>query len=96
MDVNQVPGNPWIICTLWVAEWEIECAKSVQDLENPRKTLEWVVKYALESGVLSEQLDPMDGSPVSVAPLTWSHATFVLTVVKYMNKVEELNKKQNK
>jgi GH15 family glucan-1,4-alpha-glucosidase len=34
----------------------------------------------------------MDGSPISVAPLTWSHATFVLTVVKYLNKVEELNK----
>ena len=70
MDINQVPGNPWIICTLWVAEWEIECAKSVEELETPRKTLEWVVKYAMESGVLSEQLDPMDGSPVSVAPLT--------------------------
>jgi GH15 family glucan-1,4-alpha-glucosidase len=92
MDIDQVPGNPWIICTLWVAEWEIECAKTIEELVTPRKTLEWVVKYAMESGVLSEQLDPLDGSPVSVAPLTWSHATFILTVVKYLNKVEELRK----
>ncbi|MDF2661136.1 MAG: glycoside hydrolase family 15 protein, partial [Paenibacillus sp.] len=43
-----------------------------------------------ETGVLPEQLDPFDGSPLSVAPLTWSHATFVLAVVKYTNKVKEL------
>lgn len=91
-DVDRVPGNPWIICTLWVAEWEIEKAKSMQELEAPRRTLEWVESYAMESGVLSEQLDPFDGSAVSVAPLTWSHATFVLTTVKYLNKVNELLK----
>ncbi len=28
-DIANVPGNPWIICTLWIAEWEIECAKNV-------------------------------------------------------------------
>jgi GH15 family glucan-1,4-alpha-glucosidase len=93
-DINKVPGNPWFICTLWVAEWEIEAAQTLEDLTTPRKTLEWVNQYAMESGILSEQLDPFDGSPISVAPLTWSHATFVLTAVKYMTKYEELiNKK---
>jgi GH15 family glucan-1,4-alpha-glucosidase len=89
-DIHMVPGNPWIICTLWIAEWEIECAKTIAELESPRRTLEWVVKHAMESGILPEQLDPFDGSPVSVAPLTWSHATFVLAVVKYMNKFKKL------
>ncbi|MNY47120.1 hypothetical protein D3C86_1823620 [compost metagenome] len=89
-DIEKVPGNPWIICTLWIAEWEIEYAKTVEDLEAPRRTLEWVVKHAMESGVLSEQLDPFSGEPVSVAPLTWSHATYVLTVVKYLNKYKQL------
>ena len=68
-DIEKVPGNPWIICTLWIAEWEIEYAKTMADLEAPRQTLEWVVKHAMESGVLSEQLDPFSGEPVSVAPL---------------------------
>ncbi|OXM88414.1 glycoside hydrolase family 15 [Paenibacillus rigui] len=89
-DIENVPGNPWIICTLWIAEWEIECAKTLADLETPRRTLEWVVKHAMESGVLPEQLDPFDGGPVSVAPLTWSHATYVLTVVKYTEKFKKL------
>ncbi|MEY9095510.1 glycoside hydrolase family 15 protein [Paenibacillus sp. RC84] len=89
-DVDQVPGNPWIICTLWIAEWEIECAKTLADLETPRQTLEWVVKHQMESGILPEQLDPYNGDPVSVAPLTWSHATFVLAVVKYLSKYEQL------
>lgn len=89
-DIDKVPGNPWIICTLWMAEFEIELADSLDDLESPRRTLEWVVEHAIESGILSEQLDPFDGSPLSVAPLTWSHATFVLTVLKYLNKYEKL------
>lgn len=89
-DIEMVPGNPWIICTLWTAEWQIERAKSIADLEAPRRTLEWVVKHSMESGVLPEQLDPFSGAPVSVAPLTWSHATYVLTVVKYMNKFHAL------
>ncbi|TBL70561.1 glycoside hydrolase family 15 protein [Paenibacillus thalictri] len=89
-DIEKVPGNPWIICTLWVAEWEIESAKTIADLESPRRTLEWAERHAMESGVLPEQLDPFDGGPVSVAPLTWSHATFVLTVVKYVEKYKKL------
>ncbi|WP_442601651.1 glycoside hydrolase family 15 protein [Paenibacillus sp. KN14-4R] len=91
-DIERIPGNPWIICTLWLAEWEIECAKNMADLESPFRTLEWVVRHAMESGILPEQLDPLTGEPVSVAPLTWSHATFVLAVVKYMNKYEQLLK----
>ncbi|WP_248929959.1 glycoside hydrolase family 15 protein [Paenibacillus hamazuiensis] len=90
-DIQKVPGNPWIICTLWIAEWEIECAKTTADLESPRRTLEWVVRHAMESGILPEQLDPFDGSPVSVAPLTWSHATYVLAVVKYVEKFKKLS-----
>jgi len=89
-DIATVPGNPWIICTLWIAEWEIACAKTLADLESPRRTLEWVVSHAMESGILPEQLDPFNGSPVSVAPLTWSHATYVLTVVKYAEKYQAL------
>ncbi|ASS64993.1 MULTISPECIES: glycoside hydrolase family 15 protein [unclassified Paenibacillus] len=89
-EIDRVPGNPWIICTLWVANFEIESATSLADLEAPRRTLEWVVRQSLESGVLPEQLNPYDGSPLSVAPLTWSHATFVQSVSKYAAKYKEL------
>ncbi|MBJ6364276.1 glycoside hydrolase family 15 protein [Paenibacillus sp. GCM10012307] len=89
-DIERVPGNPWIICTLWVAAFEIDSAESLKQLEAPRSTLQWVLKHALPSGVLPEQLSPHDGSPLSVAPLTWSHATYVQCVCKYNQKYKEL------
>ncbi|GGF86849.1 glycoside hydrolase family 15 protein [Paenibacillus abyssi] len=91
-EIDKVPGNPWIICTLWAANFEIDSAKRLEDLEEPKRTLEWVVKNALQSGVLAEQLNPHDGSPLSVAPLTWSHATYVQSVCKYAKKYAELLK----
>ncbi|GMK38008.1 glucan 1,3-alpha-glucosidase [Paenibacillus sp. CCS19] len=91
-DIEKVPGNPWVICTLWVANYEIESATSLSDLEGPKRTLQWVVDHAMESGVLPEQLNPYDGSPLSVAPLTWSHATFVQSVTKYVKKYRELKR----
>jgi len=90
-DVERIPGNPWIICTLWMAEWEIAKAASKEELTQPLQRLQWVCRHALESGVLPEQLDPFTGDPVSVAPLTWSHATFVSTVLKYLEKAESFH-----
>jgi GH15 family glucan-1,4-alpha-glucosidase len=91
-EIEQIPGNPWIICTLWVANYKIDAAKNLGDLEEPKQTLEWVVRHALQSGILPEQLNPHDGSPLSVAPLTWSHATYVQSVCKYVKKYAELSK----
>ncbi|MBB3114400.1 GH15 family glucan-1,4-alpha-glucosidase [Paenibacillus phyllosphaerae] len=85
-DTELVPGNPWIICTLWMANYEIESARSLRELDPPRRTLEWVIAHALQSGILPEQLHPGDGGPLSVAPLTWSHATFIQSVTRYSNK----------
>jgi len=89
-DIGQVPGNPWFICTLWIAEYEIMRAKNLTELKNTLPVLEWVVDKALPSGVLAEQVDPYTGTPLSVSPLTWSHATFVTTLIKYMKKRESL------
>jgi len=90
-DIERIPGNPWIICTLWIANYEIEAAKSLEELAGPRRTLQWVQEHALSSGILPEQLHPHDGGPMAVAPLTWSHATFVQSVCKYAKKYAELS-----
>ena len=82
----EVPGNPWIITTLWNAQWYIEVAQSMDDLLKPQKTLEWVVAHASTTGMLPEQIHPITGAPLSVAPLTWSHATFVETVLQFIEK----------
>ncbi len=85
-DVETVPGNPWFICTLWLAEWYIACARTMDDLERPLQLLNWVADHALASGVLAEQLHPETGAPLSVSPLTWSHAAFVQTIWRYMDR----------
>ncbi|WP_337101643.1 glycoside hydrolase family 15 protein [Paenibacillus sp. YIM B09110] len=94
-EIDKVPGNPWIICTLWVANFEIDSAKSIEELEGAKNTLQWVSDHALQSGLLPEQLNPYDGTPLSVAPLTWSHATFVQSVSKYAAKYKALRDKDN-
>ncbi len=89
-DVQNVAGNPWFICTLWLADYKIACAKSIEDLEKAVEVLEWCANRALPSGVLAEQVNPINGEPVSVSPLTWSHSTVVATVMNYLRKLESL------
>ncbi len=86
-----VPGNPWVLCTLWLAQYQIAIAKSVNALREPLELFEWVAAHACQSGVLAEQIHPHTGGPVSVSPLSWSHATFVLAVLEYLNKLQELS-----
>lgn len=85
-----VTGNAWFICTLWLAEYYIARAKAKDDLKPALEILEWTTRYAMPSGVLAEQLDPVTGGPASVSPLTWSHSTFVATVHSYLKKLNEV------
>ncbi len=89
-DIASVPGNPWFICTLWLADYYITCAKTPAELKMALPIFEWTASHALESGVLAEQVNPYTNEPISVSPLTWSHATVVSTVIKYLEKLEQL------
>ncbi len=87
---DDVPGNPWIICTLWYAKWLIAVAATVKDLEEPLRLLNWVADTSLPTGIMPEQVHPHTGEPIGVSPLTWSHAEFVDTVTDYVNRLGEL------
>ncbi|HEY8666480.1 MAG TPA: glycoside hydrolase family 15 protein [Tepidisphaeraceae bacterium] len=89
-DIVSVPGNPWFICTLWLADYYITRAQTPAELKMALPIFQWTANHALESGVLAEQVDPYTNAPISVSPLTWSHATVVSTVIKYLEKLEEL------
>lgn len=86
----EAAGNPWIITTLWYAEYLIARAKDDHDLAHVREIFNWVVKRALPSGALAEQFDPKTGAPLSANPLAWSHAGYVSAVLKYLDKLEHL------
>ncbi|MCK5027616.1 MAG: glycoside hydrolase family 15 protein, partial [Candidatus Pacebacteria bacterium] len=87
---EDVPGNPWIITTLWMAQYAIKKATDGKELEKARDLIDWATKRALPSGILAEQFNPYNGEPISAMPLTWSHAEFVTTIIKYLDKLEKL------
>lgn len=87
---DSAPSNAWFICTLWLADYRIAVAKRKKDLKGVLEILEWTTKRALPSGVLAEQINPLNGEHASVSPLTWSHSTFVATVINYLQKLKEL------
>jgi len=87
-----VPGNPWIITTLWDAQWQIMRAKTAGDLLPAKAILDWVSRHASVTGILAEQLNPHTGAALSVAPLTWSHATYIETVLMFTEKEKQLKK----
>ena len=82
---GRVPGNPWLVCTLWLAEYTIARATSVAELQSALDLVRWAQAKALPSLVLPEQIDPYDGQPLSVAPLTWSHAQVISVLRSYLD-----------
>ncbi|MGA7613845.1 MAG: glycoside hydrolase family 15 protein [Thermoanaerobaculia bacterium] len=89
-DTAVAPGNPWIICTLWIARWKAEIARTVEELQQAVDLLDWATDRAMPSGTLPEQVDPFAGSPLSVSPLTWSHAEVILTVHRVIERMRHL------
>jgi oligosaccharide amylase len=90
-DTARIPGNPWIICTLWLADWYIAKAASPSDVERAMELITWVADRALPSGTLPEQVHPHSGAPLSVSPLTWSHATLIQTVRGFLARQEQFH-----
>jgi len=70
-------GNPWFVTTLWLAQYYIR----LNNTTRAQELIDWTVSHALPSGVLSEQVNPNDGSPLSVTPLVWSHAELINTLL---------------
>src|SRR5258708_18725720 len=75
-----------------MAQWFIATAKTAHDLKQAREIINWVVAHQIPGGLLSEQLDPNTGAPLSVSPLTWSHAEFIATVDEFCRKSERLRR----
>ena len=74
---QQYPGNPWIVCGMWLAQYYIHQGRT----DEARGLLDWSVDRQLPSGVLSEQFDPDSGESISVTPLVWSHAEMINTIL---------------
>jgi GH15 family glucan-1,4-alpha-glucosidase len=70
-------GNYWFISSLWMAQYELE-------QNNPSKAMEildWVQSHALSTGMMSEQMNPTTNEVISPAPLAWTQAEYVSTLL---------------
>ena len=74
---HQYKGNPWIVCTLWLAQYY----KAAGRVDEAAKLLEWAAARTYPSGAMSEQFDPDTGTALGVTPLVWSHAETINTVL---------------
>lgn len=87
---KEIPGNPWILTTLWGEQWRMATAKTHEELLKTRNVFDWTLRFANSAGILPEQMNPLTGEPLSIAPLTWSHATYVETILFYLQREREL------
>ncbi len=88
----KVPGNPWVICTLWLAEYAVARATSIDELNSALDLVRWARAKARPSLVLPEQIDPFTGAPLGVAPFTWSHAQVVSVVRGYLESMRRFRR----
>lgn len=70
-------GNPWFVTTLWLAQYYTGNERS----DEAKRLVDWTLSLQLPSGMLSEQVEPSTGVPLSVTPLVWSHAELINTLL---------------
>jgi GH15 family glucan-1,4-alpha-glucosidase len=75
----QYGGNPWIVCSLWLAQYYISSGRN----EEAKGLIDWALERQQPSGILGEQFDPENGTSIGVLPLVWSHAELINTVLDY-------------
>jgi GH15 family glucan-1,4-alpha-glucosidase len=79
---QDITGNYWFITSFWLAQYYIDTNEN----EKAMQILDWAKSHALDTGVMSEQLDPKTDTIVSPAPLTWTHAEYVATLLDMIAK----------
>lgn len=85
---DDVTGNWWHVTSLWLAQYELEYG-------NPETTLEalrWTKNHMASSGILPEQINPLTEEMIGVAPLTWSHAEYISTLLDTIIDESDRNK----
>ncbi len=87
---KNLPGNPWIITTLWLAKLYLYSANSIEELDKVEKILFWVLEKANFGGILSEQINPYTGENISATPLIWCSSEYVYTLYLYGQKLKKL------
>lgn len=74
---ESITGNWWFITSLWLAQYY----NDVGDSAKVEAIIDWIQDKSSSSGMLAEQINPVNGQPISPSPLTWSHAEYISTLL---------------
>ncbi len=84
-------SNPWLITTMWEALRLMHKPHvGEKDFQEVEKVFDWVLECMYPSGVLPEQINPNTRKARSATPLVWSHSVYVELVLKYTQRLKEL------
>jgi GH15 family glucan-1,4-alpha-glucosidase len=76
-DDQSTNSNWWYITTLWLAQYELE----KDNREYATSIIDWLQQFILPTGMMGEQIHPVQREVISPAPLTWSHAEYISTLL---------------
>lgn len=76
-----ITGNYWFVTSFWLAQYYLD----INEKQKALDILDWAKSHAISTGVMAEQLDPVTNMIVSPAPLTWTHAEYVSTLLDMIN-----------
>jgi len=79
---SEVTGNYWFITSMWLAQYYADTGDTAKTFE----VLDWVKTHAMSTGMMAEQLDPVTNQIVSPAPLTWTQAEYLSTLLDTIEK----------
>jgi GH15 family glucan-1,4-alpha-glucosidase len=77
-----IAGNLWFVTSFWMAQYYIDNNQT----DKAIKILDWAKNSTTSTGVMGEQVDPITKEIISPAPLTWSHAEYVSTLLDLITK----------
>jgi GH15 family glucan-1,4-alpha-glucosidase len=80
-----ITGNYWFVSSFWLAQYYLDNGENNKALD----ILDWAKSHALSTGVMAEQLNPITNTIISPAPLTWTHAEYLSTLLDFITEKEE-------
>jgi len=77
-----INGNWWYITTLWQAQYDIEHGNT----DSAKSIINWINNHMLSTGMMGEQINPLTNEVIAPAPLTWSHAEYLGTLIDLLGR----------
>ena len=79
---HYMEGKPWVIATLWMANYYLETGEN----RKAKECFDFILKTSGLHGYLSEQIDNELLQPSWIIGLGWSHAMFIIVLEKMIQK----------